>query len=167
MDVSALQTVDLSVRRLWCLSQPLPHFARGLVTSLRSIGIPALIQGFLPPGRHLARVRDVRKRFVDQFPESVSRSPIFKQWVELRSALRSQGCFLYQWLNGSFITDKQNPSDIDIVTFFDGVAFEGLPEWRQNLVGHLCSGRCVHHSLPFSRVDSNFVAVFQRDIQST
>jgi hypothetical protein len=64
---------------------------------------------------------------------------------------------LYQWINGSFVTDKINPSDIDVVTFVDGAAFDKLPAWRQDVVSEICNGR---GDMAYSHVDCKICSVY-------
>ncbi|WP_435825315.1 DUF6932 family protein [Nocardiopsis alba] len=119
--------------------------------------------GTLPPGRHLATPRHIKRFFVDGV-SSHTRNAIYEEWRHHRSALKSIGPVLYQWIGGSFVTDSTNPSDIDITTFIDGVAFDNLPSWKRVLISHLCEGRDGNskNGLNFSHIDCKMVAVFPR-----
>lgn len=59
--------------------------------------------------------------FVKDFPESATRAAIFADYLtyldQLRGIIGATG--FYQWIDGSFVTRKQNPKDIDFVTFVD------------------------------------------------
>jgi hypothetical protein len=63
--------------------------------------------------------------FVASFPHSVTRKNIFINYVryieEFKKRVTSD---FVQWLNGSFVTLKENPKDLDLVTFFDYQIFE-------------------------------------------
>ena len=58
--------------------------------------------------------------FVTAFPKSTTRKRLFENY--LRYIYRFQDevfPFFEQYINGSFVTKKENPNDIDIVTFLD------------------------------------------------
>ncbi|TAF94263.1 MAG: hypothetical protein EAZ46_10770 [Runella sp.] len=54
------------------------------------------------------------KTFVTDFDQSTTRRPM-RQIV---------GGGFYQWIDGSFVTQKLNPKDVDFVTFIDAQIFE-------------------------------------------
>jgi hypothetical protein len=58
--------------------------------------------------------------FVETFPNSMRRKWLLENYLEFIDNLQ-QDVFPYftQWINGSFVTKKQEPKDIDIVTFVD------------------------------------------------
>lgn len=94
---------------------------------------------------------------MDSYTNSHSRGAIYREWRSHRAALRSLAPVLYQWVDGSFVTDKLNPGDIDVVTFVDAVAFDRLPAWRQDVVYELSNGR---GDSAYSHVDSKVCAVY-------
>lgn len=56
--------------------------------------------------------------FVNQFATSSTRRKLFEHFLDYNEALKkliSDG--FTQWVNGSFVTKKENPRDIDVVTF--------------------------------------------------
>ncbi len=58
--------------------------------------------------------------FVTAFPNSKTRKRLFENY--LRYIYRFQDevfPFFEQYINGSFVTQKENPKDIDLVTFLD------------------------------------------------
>ncbi len=63
--------------------------------------------------------------FVTAFPNSKTRKRLFENY--LRYIYRFQDevfPFFEQWINGSFVTQKENPKDIDLVTFLDYSVYE-------------------------------------------
>ncbi len=76
-------------------------------------------KGNLPAGLHQATLVEFETRFVTE-PESSTREDIFKGYLEYRSELEPLHVTIKQWIDGSFTTSKQNPSDIDLVTQWDG-----------------------------------------------
>ena len=63
--------------------------------------------------------------FVDEFPNSQTRHYLFNNYLEyLRLFSRNITPKFEQWINGSFVTQKENPNDIDFVTFIEASIFE-------------------------------------------
>ncbi len=56
--------------------------------------------------------------FVENLPDSVHRRGLFERYLgfvgDLKSTFRTP---FFQWVDGSFITTKEQPGDIDVVTF--------------------------------------------------
>lgn len=76
-------------------------------------------KGHLPPGLHQATLDEFETRFVTGQP-SETRSNIFGGYLNYRAELIELRVAIKQWVDGSFTTAKQNPSDIDLVTQYDG-----------------------------------------------
>ena len=58
--------------------------------------------------------------FVVAFAQSESRRRLFDNYLKYVQELQSFApTGFYQWIDGSFITNKLNPRDIDFVTFLD------------------------------------------------
>jgi hypothetical protein len=68
----------------------------------------------LPPGIHKASVDEIRAALVDAFPESTSRSRLLGGWLAFRLSVRRLVPVEYEYLDGSFVTGKLNPKDIDL-----------------------------------------------------
>ncbi|MDU5948073.1 MAG: hypothetical protein E6Z15_13595 [Paenibacillus macerans] len=90
---------------------------------LEKWGEQVMIQQFLPngnltPGIHTYNLSEFELQFVRDFSTSVRRSVVyhhFKQWIEqLLKILPPR----YVWLDGSFLTQKVDPNDIDLVVFY-------------------------------------------------
>lgn len=107
--------------------------------------------GVLPPGVHVATVDEVRERFVTAFEGGAARRDIFERWVHHRDALRELVEVPSQRLCGSFVTDKAEPNDLDVVTLLDGPTYDGLPVHRQLVVSTLVRG---HYTEQLWRVDA-------------
>jgi hypothetical protein len=59
-----------------------------------------------------------KTEFVDAFPRSDTRQVIFRNFSEYVEGLMPIiGTGFHQWIDGSFVTKKLNPRDIDVVTF--------------------------------------------------
>lgn len=56
--------------------------------------------------------------FVDNFPNSTRRSILFDNYLKFLYSFQDEiFTFFEQWIDGSFVTMKENPKDIDVVTF--------------------------------------------------
>jgi hypothetical protein len=77
-----------------------------------------LPNGNLTPGIHRYSVPEFEQQFVHGFAESATRPSIydnFKQWIyQLLNVMSPR----YLWLDGSYLTEKLNPKDIDLVAIY-------------------------------------------------
>lgn len=94
----------------------------------------------------------VRQRFVDQF-SSVVRVRLFDAFIQYINDVEAvTGSGFFVWINGSFITQKPEPNDIDFVIFIDYQHYQQhertLEQIRQR------------RFLPGSGVDGYFVIVY-------
>jgi len=65
-----------------------------------------------------------RAEFVDAFPQSSTRQVIFRNFSEyIEKLVPIIGTGFHQWIDGSFVTRKLDPRDIDIVTFVDASTY--------------------------------------------
>lgn len=61
-----------------------------------------------------------KSTFVDAIEGSKTRNAIFEQYLDYTNALKELlNEPFFQWIDGSFVTQKKNPNDIDLVTFVD------------------------------------------------
>lgn len=81
----------------------------------------------------------MKTTFVDNFPFSEQRRWLFQNYLNFVGELQTK-VFPYftQWLDGSFVTRKQEPKDIDVVTFLDYRVMQSKekaiePFWTYNL----------------------------------
>jgi len=71
------------------------------------------------------------KVFINGFPSSSTRSAIFGEYLTYLDKLRQiVGGEFYQWIDGSFVTHKISPNDIDLVTFLN---FEQIQQYEREL----------------------------------
>ncbi len=67
-----------------------------------------------------ATLKDFENNFVFGFDESQTRYDLFWEFQKYNQDLQNLLQIPYfQWINGSFVTNKEHPNDIDIVTFID------------------------------------------------
>ena len=83
-------------------------------------------EGLLPVGHHHATISDVYHKLVSRrsFPDSETRKQIFLGFCAYNKLLTPYNLILDQYLDGSFVTAKTNPADIDIINFYDGEKYE-------------------------------------------
>ena len=64
-------------------------------------------------------------QFVRAFSTSQTRARLFNEWINYNKLLRSEiGQDFFQWIDESFVTLKQNPKDIDLVSFIPHQLYE-------------------------------------------
>ena len=68
---------------------------------------------------------DFKQFSVDGFPESITRKVLYDNYLAWILAFQTE-VFPYfeQWIDGSFVTQKRDPRDLDFVTFLDADVFE-------------------------------------------
>ena len=87
--------------------------------------------GFLPEGVHFAEMEEVRERFGLATPRRRELMERVENWIELARLVRARRLLL----DGSFVTEKLSPNDVDAVMLlpldfderlreFDSVAWE-------------------------------------------
>lgn len=70
-------------------------------------------------------IGDVRFLCVDRFPDSGTRNDIMMGLEAVVIKLRESEIPGELWVDGSFITEKQNPDDVDLVFRFNGESADG------------------------------------------
>src|SRR6266498_6083958 len=77
--------------------------------------IPTLnANGLLPVGIHDGLLEELRERF-GSFQESDRRPKLVLKLAEMVQAMRASGLFEELLINGSFVTAKPAPNDIDVL----------------------------------------------------
>ncbi len=96
---------------------------------------PFNANGLLPVGIHDATLDELRQRF-GVFHESDQRPKLFARLVDLARAMQASGLFNELLTDGSFVTAKPTPNDIDILAVLKpGHDFErDLPMSEYSLV---------------------------------
>ncbi len=80
------------------------------------------IRGYLKPyGKNTIDQDRFREEFVDPFDEGSSRRKLFDGYARYNHDLKSllNGNRYVQWVDGSFISTKINPRDIDLINLID------------------------------------------------
>jgi hypothetical protein len=80
----------------------------------------------LPDGVHATDEAHFRAALVERFPGSITRQSICDGYFQFRRDLAAMGILATQWLDGSFVEGKQDPNDIDLVSFVDYDLLNGM-----------------------------------------
>jgi hypothetical protein len=113
--------------------------------------------GLLPTGLVSASAAQVHQHFVAPFTSSTTRQKLYDQWLLHRQAIETIIPIERQWLNGSYVTSKVDPGDIDVVTFIDGDALNSLASPQQALLQDLIAGPSTRDRWG---IDSYFVPTY-------
>lgn len=70
--------------------------------------------GCLPPGRYSVEEDEIVERFVQV---NDHRRQLWEEWRQTTELLRSHVPVAMAWIGGSFLSDKEQPGDIDCVYF--------------------------------------------------
>ena len=85
-------------------------------------------------GRHPMTLEQIRELCVTPFPKSTTRSQIMRGLENLIRALSNKQIVADVWVDGSFLTQKINPKDSDIVVIVPNEFFEkATPKQRSTL----------------------------------
>ncbi len=70
-------------------------------------------------------IETFERNFVLNFKNSDTRNKLFQSYLTYIDNFKNQiSENFYQWIDGSFVTSKLNPNDIDIVTFLDANIYQ-------------------------------------------
>lgn len=67
-----------------------------------------------PGGFHAMTLAQIKTQCVDAFPEATRRKILYERLVVYLSLLADVGLSLEVWIDGSFVTAKAEPDDIDV-----------------------------------------------------
>ena len=88
----------------------------------------------LEPGFHVMTLAELRSRCVAAFPLSKTRAQVMDGLEKLADLLRSQAIFGDMWIDGSFMTQKTDPEDVDVVLCVQSSLYENGTTEQQNLL---------------------------------
>ncbi len=95
----------------------------------------------LPDGVHPCDETELREVFVGGFEGSKSRGTICEGFARLRAEVSNLGVSAMQWVDGSFVEANPEPRDVDVVSFCDYDALNGLVAPAQQTIVQLLNGR--------------------------
>jgi len=73
----------------------------------------------LKPGEHSLSLEEVRELCVAQFPASPQRRKLYDGFCKFLDFVRHNNIEGEIWIGGSFLTQKPDPGDIDLVLYVD------------------------------------------------
>lgn len=97
-------------------------------------------------------VEDVGTTFVDGFPGSMSRGDILRRWKQFSDLIRGTVDVEHEYLDGSFVTTRPNPADVDLSCWITADNLNALPLAKQRYMSRLLSQasayRCDAYIVP-------------------
>lgn len=87
-----------------------------------------------------ATLAEIHFRFVATIPESTRRPQIWNGWMRHRLEIEAMRVPYATLVNGSFLTEKVEPGDVDLCYLFDAGALEGLTPAEEARLAWLASG---------------------------
>ncbi len=75
--------------------------------------------GVIPAGIHNCALNDFYSFFVEGFPASQKRRPIYDALINYLRSLSNRYTPYEIWIDGSYVTSKINPNDVDLVVFLN------------------------------------------------
>lgn len=84
--------------------------------------------GCLLPGVYNMTLNEVEELFSKN--KTKIRSNIMKEYEKHLNEIKNTGYCLEHWIDGSFVTLKENPRDIDTLTELDGVKVDENADWK-------------------------------------
>jgi len=94
---------------------------------------PALLKA----GMHDMTLLDMKNICVDAFNDSERREILFSRLKSYIGQFEEFSLDMEIWIDGSFVTKKINPSDIDLVVIFDEKSVNALSSEEQNTLKQL------------------------------
>jgi len=82
------------------------------------------INGNLPQGIHRPDLIRFRQKFVDSFADSTKRSELYKGYIILSKRCCDLLFVRSHWVDGSYLTAKKDPGDIDMSIHVDGASLD-------------------------------------------
>lgn len=82
----------------------------------------------LPPGVYNMTLTEVEELFSKN--KSKIRNNIMEEYKKHLKEIKNTGYCLEHWIDGSFVTLKEKPNDIDTLTEFDGKKVDENNDWK-------------------------------------
>lgn len=98
---------------------------------------PDAAYDYLPPGKYVASISQIRERFVDPYGPDSRRAEIFNGWLSFRQIIHATVTVSGEYLDGSFVTSKEEPSDLDLSMWIDADRLDGLEDYQAQLLINL------------------------------
>lgn len=99
--------------------------------------------GYLEPGLHPMSPEEMKTAFVTGFPHSSTRPLIMEGYLRHYQALKHVVDGFQQFVDGSFVSNKNDPGDVDIVCFIDADTVDNLSVDDQLKLKALVAGKAT------------------------
>jgi hypothetical protein len=112
-------------------------------------GTPSRKPEFVPLlaiGRHQMSLAELKRLCVDNFPLSTTRPKIMEGIEKLIKELRMNSIEGEVWIDGSFVTEKMDPEDVDLVLRLPAQFYENATERQRKAVDWLAANLKNTHS---------------------
>ncbi|MGJ4929158.1 DUF6932 family protein [Bradyrhizobium sp. HKCCYLS2038] len=97
--------------------------------------------GYIAPGLHPMAQSDLEAAFVTAFPHSSTRGDIMKGYKKHSLEVTALVGACEQLLDGSFVTNKNDPGDVDMVLFVDASVIDNLSSSQKAEFAALTAGQ--------------------------
>jgi len=87
----------------------------------------------LQVGWHSPAVAELRRMCVERFPQSATRKRLWERLVRILGRVNELGIRSEFWLDGSFMTEKLDPADLDFLLHLDMATLERLTPPQKEL----------------------------------
>ncbi len=94
----------------------------------------------LAPGRHNMSLARIEAMCVTAFPGNQRRASLFRQLEEFVAAYGGAGIRCQFWIDGSFLTEKPHPLDLDVTVIIEADVVSGLTVAQNDLVDRTNAG---------------------------
>lgn len=84
---------------------------------------------------------EIEETFVSAFPDGSPRREIFEGWLAFRNLVGKYVSVRSEFVDGSFVTSKPNPGDLDLSVWVDADELNGLSASDQLGLGKLWARR--------------------------
>ena len=122
-----------------------------------------LNNGNLNPGIHPYNISDFEEQFVKEFGNSTTRKNIYEKFKIWIKAVINEVKPRYIWLDGSFVTEKIDPNDLDLVIFYrpEDITSEDISERLMFLINASKGFSCdAYVSFCLEHIDPNIVQTY-------
>lgn len=89
-------------------------------------------RGLLPEGEYHTSLDNFIERFVN-VTNIQTRAELFEKYVQFCLKCLETTALLSHYVNGSYVTIKEEPSDIDLLVIFDGLTVDNGPDELYNI----------------------------------
>lgn len=108
--------------------------------------------GYLPDGVYPCGEEGLYFHFVELYPGPITRQEIFDGFTKWRTQVQPLIKAIRLWVDGSFVTNKLDPRDVDVVSFCDTDYYNTLDKELQDAIDDLLDG--LESTLPDYSVHS-------------